>query len=318
MLTQACAITGTSGAGQSPGSPTPKAQAALPLTPVVPSLPQTSQFTFGNAQKVGCGVDQHDVVSVGGFPSVHVPLLTARIFQQAHKCSSGVHQVAAVADGSTETEALEGVVPKFSFRPARSLLDSAEKAEKPAAQPQLTGATPEKVLEENNRAAAAAAQPLPESDEEEEEQEQDEDGSEDGDVKGVMRSSDRAKENGCASAATAGAPAAASGGWDLSFLKENQEKAAAAASAAKEAIEVANGGGEKAEQKASQPQPSATGKPAAAGGWDLSFLNANKRAADAAAAAAKAELDKAAGKSSSGVQHLICQTCNARNPAFCL
>jgi hypothetical protein len=188
------------------------------------------------------------------------------------------------------TEELEVVAAKFSFRPARSLTDSAEKL-RPPSQPQPT---PEKVLEENNRAAAAASQPLPVSDDEEDEH-LDEDGSEDGDIKGVTRSSAHAGENGngpaVSGAAAASAPAPAAGGWGADFLKQNQAQAAAAKEAAEKAIAAAEKGGAQ-----SQPQPSA-----AAGGWGADFLKSNKATGDAAGAALQAELEKEAGKTNSGV-----------------
>ena len=207
-----------------------------------------------------------------------------------------VAQVNNIPDGpAAMEESTEVVSEKFSFRPARSLLDSAEKLKQqaPPVQPQRGAVTPEKVLAENNRAAAAASQPLPVSDNEDDEENLDEDGSEDGDIKGVTRSSARTEENGIApEAATkeAATPAPASGGWDLSFLKKNQAQAAAATDAAEKAIAAEKSGAP------SQPQASA-----ATGGWGADFLSANKAAVGAATAAAKADLDKKAGKSSSGM-----------------
>ncbi|KAK9916254.1 hypothetical protein WJX75_000598 [Coccomyxa subellipsoidea] len=202
---------------------------------------------------------------------------------------SNAQKVDKPLDGPMATEELEVVAAKFSFRPARSLTDSAEKL-RPPSQPQPT---PEKVLEENNRAAAAASQPLPVSDDEEDEH-LDEDGSEDGDIKGVTRSSAHAGENGngpaVSGAAAASAPAPAAGGWGADFLKQNQAQAAAAKEAAEKAIAAAEKGGAQ-----SQPQPSA-----AAGGWGADFLKSNKATGDAAGAALQAELEKEAGKTNSG------------------
>ncbi|BDA40844.1 probable nuclear pore complex protein NUP98A at C-terminar half [Coccomyxa sp. Obi] len=286
----------TAGTAPSLLSPTPNPDSApLPLTPVVPSLNQPSLFKFSGAQKV-------------------------EIAGEERKAGTGAPEVAQA---------------KFSFRPARSLLDSAEKIRTPS-QPQPVIPTPEKVIAENDRAAAAASQPLPisDDDEDEDEEHQDGDGSEDGDIKGVMRSSARPKENGETPATTrAAAPVSSAGGWDSGFLKKNQAQAAAAAEAAEKAerggaqseaqpqASASKGGWDsgflkqnhaqaaaaseaaqkaiEAERGGAQPEPQQQPSESK-GGWDLAFLSANKAAADAATAAAKAEVDKAAGKSSSG------------------
>lgn len=236
-----------------------------------------------------------------------------------------------------ETGAAEVAQARFSFRPARSILDSAEKIRAPL-QPKPVIPTPEKVIAENDRAAAAASQPLPVSDDDDDDENEengDGDGSEDGDIKGVMRSSVRPKENGDTPAIIS--VAAPAFGWDLGFLKKNQADAAAAAEAAEKASAAERSGAQpepqsqataskggwdlgflkqnqeqaaaaseaakkqiEAQQGGAQPEPQQE-QSVSKGGWDLAFLSANKEAADAASAAAKAEVDKAAGKPSSGV-----------------
>ena len=256
--------------------------------------------------------------------------------QQAFELKHGTFQV-EIAGEELKVGAGGAEVGKarFSFRPARSLLDSAEKVRTPP-QPQPVIPTPEKVIAENDRAAAAASQPLPVSDDDEDEDEEhgdgDGDGSEDGDIKGVMRSSARPKENGDTPATTsAAAPVSSTGGWDLSFLKKNQADAAAATAAAEKAIAAERGGAQPEPQaqasasaggwdlgflKQNQAQAAAASEAAkkaieaerggaqsepqqqksvSTGGWDLAFLSANKAAVGAASAAAKAEVDKAAG-----------------------
>jgi cytoskeletal protein RodZ len=155
-----------------------------------------------------------------------------------------------VTDAGHEDNASAIATPKFSFRPPRSLHDSAEKAKKQKLEGALAAqATPEKVLAENDKAEAAAQQPLPESEDESES---------DVEVKGVSRSSAHPTENGgsapsgaaSGTAAKENAPAAASGGWNQDFLKKNQAQAAAASAAAKEAIEAETGGGKAADMAA--------------------------------------------------------------------
>ncbi|CAL8466864.1 g6400 [Coccomyxa elongata] len=289
----------TAGTAQSVLSPTPNPDSApLPLTPIVPSLKQSSLLKFSGAQKV-------------------------EIAGEETKAGTGTAEVAQA---------------QFSFRPARSILDSAEKTRAPL-EPKPVIPTPEKVIAENDRAAAAASQPLPVSDDDDDgtDDNGDGDGSEDGDIKGVMRSSVRPKENGDTPAITSAAAPVSSGfGWDLGFLKKNQADAAAAAEAAEKAIAAERGGAQPEPQsqasaskggwdlgflKQNQEQAAAASEAAkkeieaqhggaqpepqqqqsvSKGGWDLAFLSANKKAADAASAAAKAEVDKAAGKPSSG------------------
>ena len=228
-----------------------------------------------------------------------------------------------VGDGAADELLPGAATPKFSFRPARSLQDSAEKAKQRKQEAAAAAAhpPPEKASAINAEAEAAAKQPLPDSADEDDEDYDDE-------VKGISRSAPRPTENGddgALSASTAGpaakataastaaagdkkaaqapAPAAAAGGWDLSFLQKNQGQLAAATAATEKEVAEAKGG---------KAAPAAA-PAAASGGWDPDFLK--KAQAKVAAATAAAEKDLADAKGSKAADAAATLLENAKDDA---